>query len=151
MESVQIALLISILSLLFSIVIPVIVSRRLSEVFKQNISDSIDYTKQIEDLVNTELPNIKRAHSIMGSIGNETKEVRKAERQLQLDLMSQELGIDVDQGIELLKEFSPRVGEMVEKNPDLLAQLAPKILKYVNKNKNSPEQSTLTGASKAWT
>ena len=151
MNTANITLLICILSLVISLLAPVLMARRLSRLFQSNLKAAIDYTRDVETLVTSEIPNIKRAHSLMGSIGNEAKEVRKAEKQLQLDLMSSQLGIDVDQGIDLIKQFSPRVGEMVEKNPDLLTQLAPKILEYVQMHKeDKPTQTRLSGPSKAW-
>lgn len=152
MTPVQIALGISILALFFSLGVPVLLARRQGELFQMNLAQAIDYTREVHELVEKEIPNIKRAHSIMGTIGNETREVRKAEKALELDLMSNQLGIDVNQGIELLKEISPRAGEMVEKNPDLLTQLAPRIIKYVemHKGEEKPRQTTFKGPSKAW-
>lgn len=154
MNTNTVTLLISIVALGFSLIIPVLLSRRQGKVIQKNLVDIIEYAQSLEAIIEAEIPNIKRAHSLMGTIGNQTKEAYKAEQALLLDVTAGQLGIDPEQAIELLNEISPRAAGIVKKNPEILTQLAPKILQYMEAHKgDSPAggQTTLTGPSKAWT
>jgi len=152
MNTIQIMLLVGFAALSMSIGVTVFLIRRQSRSIEKNLLDLADYINNVDQHITDEIPNIKRAHSLMGTLGNVSREAMKAESALIMDAASAQLGIDTSQALDLIRQVSPRAADIIDKNPEVLTQLAPKILEYINMHKDdTPQQATLTGPSRAWT
>lgn len=123
----SIILVACILSALFTIWM----TRKNNVLLHENIEISIDsVVKEVQALLDKEFeefrPLISRAMSIVGSAGAQVKKTQAFEKQL-IETIQDDLPITP----EMVRAFSPQLGDMVDENPRLLvtaAQVIQKIL-----------------------